>query len=199
MYVNQYLSIKKARLIIVAAMLVLTSCSKGDSVLYRYDEPTIYSSSDEVAFSELILFLKPVVYEGVQKKYVVADRLRNIVVKVNNRAWTAPASYELDTLHTGDRSTLGRYRVTSEPVSYPVQIDVVSYPEAFRTAGEYADLLNNYFYMPPGAYICQVSSFDVPSISGTATIYTPSISFPIEIKAGQRSLSIGEFEVVVTN
>lgn len=198
MYVNRYLLINAARGLIVAATLALASCSEGGSDLYRYDEPTIYSSSNEVVFSELILFLKPFVYEGAQKKYVVADRLRNIVVKINNRAWTASASYELDTLHTGERSTLGNYRVTSEPVGYPVQIGVVSYPESFRTAGEYADLLNNYFYMPPGAYICQVASFDVPGISGATTVYTPSLAFSIEIKEGQRSLSVGEFEVLLT-
>jgi hypothetical protein len=180
--------------------LALASCNKNDDYLYQYDEATIYSSSDNVVFSEIILFLKPYVNDGTQKKHVVADSLRNIVIKINNKDWTTPASYGLDTLHVGGKSTVGNYRVTTEPVTYPVQINVVSYPEMFETAGQYADLLNNYFYLAPGIYIFQLHSFEIKSVSGnTTTIYTPSISLPIEIKSGQKSMNIGEFEVSITN
>jgi hypothetical protein len=181
-------------------LLLLTSCYKGDGYLYQYDEPTIYSASDKVVFSEIVLFLKPFVNDGAQKKYIVTDSLRNIVIKINNRVWTTPNSYGLDTMHVNNKASVNNYRVTPEAVTYPVQINVVSYPEVFETAGQYADLLNNYFYLNPGIYICQLQSFDVKNVSGnTVTIYTPSISLPLEIKPDQRSVNLGEFEVLIND
>jgi hypothetical protein len=150
-------------------------------------------------FSEIILFLKPFLNDGTQKKYIVIDSLRNIIIKINNKDWVAPTSYGLDTLHVSDKSTINNYRVTTEPITYPVQINVVSYPGTFETAGQYADLLNNYFYLAPGVYICQLYSFDIGGSSGNTTIHTPSISFPIEIKSGQKSMNVGEFEVLINN
>jgi hypothetical protein len=184
----------------VSALLALASCSKDDGYLYQYDEPTIYSASDNIVFSEIILFLKPFVNDGSRKKYIVTDSLRNIVIKINNKAWTTPNSYGLDTIHINNKSSVNNYRVTPDAITYPVQINVVSYPETFETAGQYADLLNNYFHLDPGTYICQLYSFDVKDISETTTtIYTPSISFPLEIKPGQKSINVGEFEVLINN
>jgi hypothetical protein len=186
-------------IVLISVLLALASCSKDDGSLYQYSEPTIYSSSDNVVFSEIILFLKPFVNDGT-KKYILTDTLHNIVIKINNKAWTTPTSYGLDTIHVSDKSTATNYRVTTEHITYPVQVSVVSYPDTFETAGQYADLLNNYFHLEPGMYICQLHSFDVKNILGnTTTIYTPSISFPIEIKPEQKSINIGEFEVLINN
>ncbi|MDR1983872.1 MAG: hypothetical protein LBQ28_03500 [Prevotellaceae bacterium] len=187
-------------LLFLSVSVVLSSCSGDNGYTYQYDEPTIYSPSDEVVFSEIIIFLKPFVIDGSQKKYVVVDSLRNIVIKINNKTWTTPNSYGLDTAHVSNKTTVNDYLVTTESITYPTLVNVVSYPENFETAGQYADLLNNYFNLNPGTYICQLQSFDIMDISGnTTTIYTPSLSFPLEIKPEQKSVNIGEFEVLINN
>ncbi|MDR2126383.1 MAG: hypothetical protein LBP63_06110 [Prevotellaceae bacterium] len=184
-------------LLFLSVSIALTSCS-NDPDSYQYNEPTIYSPSDKVVFSKIIMFLKPYVNDGTQKKYLVVDSLRNIVIKINNKVWTTPNSYGLDTVHVNDKTTINNYRVTTESVNYPASVNVVSYPENFETAGQYADLLNNYFNLNPGLYICQLQSFDIKDIFGNLiTIYTPYLSFPVEIKQEQESINIGEFEVLL--
>lgn len=184
-------------LLLLLLALLVTACNKDDGYPYSYNDPTIYSASGEVVFSEIILFLKPFINSGNERKYIATDSLRNIVLKINQKTWTATGSYLLDTAHIHSKSTENNYRVTSEPVSYPVQIPVISYPPTFETAGQYADLLNSYFQLTPGAYICQLLSFDIQGISETTTIYTPLIVFPIEIQSGQKSLHVGEFEIQI--
>ncbi|MDR2653031.1 MAG: hypothetical protein LBC68_12100 [Prevotellaceae bacterium] len=55
---------KLLTLLFVTILLALTSCSKDDAYPYQYDEPTIYSPSDKVVFSEIIVFLKPFIDDG---------------------------------------------------------------------------------------------------------------------------------------
>ncbi|MDR3235845.1 MAG: hypothetical protein LBT48_03860 [Prevotellaceae bacterium] len=161
-------------------------------------DPAIYSPVNKTVFSEIILFLKPYVVNNNQKHYVVTDSLRNIVIKINNKTWTANHSYSIDTAYVNHKSTVGSYRVTTESLSYPLLLNVVTYPDKFNTAGEYADLLNNFFNLEPGIYICQIHSFDLSTAGGqAATINTPTLSFPLEVKADQRSANLGEFEIEI--
>jgi hypothetical protein len=176
---------------------VFHSCS-DDAGSYSYNEPTIYSESDKVSFSEVIFFVKPYVLDGGQKKYVVSDTLKNISLKINNIIERKSDSYSLDIDHLYSKETLGDYLVTAQTIHYPVVMGVTMIPAQLTTAGEYADLLNNYLTLQPGIYVCQIVSFDVKTASGEwRTIYTPTISFPLEVKENMQSADLGEFEVEI--
>ncbi len=101
-------------------------------------------------------------------------------------------------MHIATKETLNLYRTTPTNIHYPVKVNVLLFPEKFTTAGQYADLLNNYLTLSPGAYICQITSFDIKiSDSESKTIYTPELSIPFEVKENQISSLLGEFEVCI--
>ncbi len=175
------------------------SCSGEDPLMaYSYDEPTIYSSSDKVSFSNLLFFLKPCVLQNGEKRYIVTDSLYNISIKINKSLRKVSNSFPVDTMHLYGKETVGVYRATTEHVHYPVNINIQVKPEHFNTAGQYADLLNNYFTLVPGAYIVQIESFDIKTIEGNfQTIYTPSLSVPLIVESNSVSTNLGELEVII--
>lgn len=174
----------------------LSSCGNDDYSRYSYDDPTIYSNSDKVTLSELVLFLSPYIEKGGQKHYVVVDSLQNLKINVNKRQIIAGKSYELDTSRLPDTEIVGGYLTTTEKINYPFVINIRIEPENPQTAGDYSDILNKYFVLPPGTYVSQIVSFDVlASDESVNTIYTPSLSFPLEVKENQASAGLGEFEV----
>jgi hypothetical protein len=71
-------------------------------------------------------------------------------------------------------------------------------PNRLVTAGQYADFLNDYLNLQPGFYVCRMISFDIPiSTGGEETIYTPLLSFSLEVKENMISVDLGEFEVEI--
>ncbi|MDR3366090.1 MAG: hypothetical protein LBO71_03885 [Prevotellaceae bacterium] len=177
------------------AVFLTAACSENDGFDgYSYSEPTIYSPSNKPVFSEIILFLQPYIMDGGTKKYVLTDTLRSIAVSINDKMQRIATSYGMDTLHVRNKSTVGSCRVTTDSIAYPVQVNVLMFPEKFSTAGEYANLLNSYFELSPGAYICRIQSFSV----GSQTAYTPALSFPLEVAENRTSVSVGKFEVEVS-
>ena len=178
--------------------ILLFSCEDEYSDSYSYQEPTIYSSSDDNRLTEIMFFIKPYMEENGQKKYILTDTLYNISVKINNRHSFLSQSFPLDTIYVGQKETVGRYRTTTENIHYPVIVNVQTSPENFDTAGQYADLLNNYFTLSPGNYVCEIKSFQVKERNGNpVTIYTPTLSFPLEVKDNVASTNLGEFEVLI--
>ncbi len=185
--------------IIMAMMISFFACSEDDSSAgYSYNDPTIYSSSNKTLFSEVIFFLKPYVEENDIRKYIVTDTLFNISLKINNQYSYLSYSLPMDTLHIEGKESSGNFRTTSTDIHYPVIMNVDVKPESFNTAGQYANLLNNYFTLSPGVYVCQIISFDIKTSSGiTTTVYTPSLSFPLEVKENTTSSNLGEFAIPV--
>jgi hypothetical protein len=184
-------------LLSLGAFCLLSSCSKEDSP-YAYNDPTIYSESNKTLFSEIVFFVRPYVVENGLKKYIVADTLKNISLKINNIIEKNANSYALDVDHLYSKEIAGDYLVTEQTIHYPVVVGVTMIPENLTTAGQYADLLNDYLNLQPGVYVCQIVSFDVQTASGTLrTIYTPTLSFPLEVKENIASVNLGEFEVEV--
>lgn len=173
------------------------SCSQEDSP-YPYNEPTIYSESNKTLFSEIVFFIRPYVIDNGLKKYVVADTLKNVSLKINNRIEKRANSYALDVEHLYSKEIAGDYWVTEQTIHYPAVMGVTMIPENLTTAGQYADLLNNYLNLQPGVYVCQIVSFDIQTASGALrTIYTPTLSFPLEVKENIASVNFGEFEVEI--
>ncbi|GHT25696.1 hypothetical protein AGMMS4957_20910 [Bacteroidia bacterium] len=176
---------------------MLHACSDYDAEnSFYYNKPSIYSESDKVLFSEVIFFVKPYVVDAGQRKYVVTDTLKNVSLKINNKIERTSDSYALDIDHLLAKETLGDYQVTAQSIHYPVVMGVTMIPEELTTAGQYADLLNNYMNLQPGIYVCQIVSFDIKTALGTLkTVYTPAISFSLEVKENMLSADLGVFEV----
>ncbi|GHU70831.1 hypothetical protein FACS189413_11710 [Bacteroidia bacterium] len=83
-------------------------------------------------------------------------------------------------------------------IHYPVVMGITMIPESLITAGQYADLLNDYLNLQPGIYVCQIISFDIKTVSGELkTVYTPALSLPLEVKENIASVNLGEFEIEV--
>jgi hypothetical protein len=181
---------------ILFCLFFFHACEENDPYLYR--EPTIYSESDKVLFSEIVFFIKPYVLDDGQKKYIVSDTLKNISLKINNKIEKKSDSYSLDIAHLPSKEIYGNYLVTEESIHYPVVVGITMLPETLTTAGQYADLLNNYLNLQPGIYICQIVSFDFKTASGELkTVYTPTLSFSLEVKENIISVDLGEFEVEI--
>ena len=178
-------------------LLTFSSCDTSPGSYY-YDEPTIYSDSNKTLLSEVILFLKPYFTHQGEKVYIVSENIENIVLKINDKTWNTANSFTIDTLHLKHKKTIDGYRVSSEILCYPISINVVNFPETLETAGQYANILTDFIYLKPGAYICQIVSFDIKNSAGyIETIYTPTLSLPLEVKDSYASASLGEFEIEI--
>jgi hypothetical protein len=186
------------RLAVFCCLLVFYSCNKDESDPYHYNDPTIYSESNQILLSEIIFFMQPYITDSGQKKYIATDRLKNISLKINDRIEQVSDSYPLDTAHLNFMEIHGNYWVTSQLIHYPAVMNVTMIPDALTTAGQYADLLNNYMNLLPGIYVCRIVSFDIATVSGELeTVYTPSLSFSLEVKDNMGSIYLGEFEVEI--
>ncbi len=179
-------------------LLSLISCSDDDYAVYSYDDPTIYSTSNKVLLTEVILFLSPYIEDEGQKKFLVTDNLTNLAITVNKREWAPANSYKIDTLNLKQKETFGDYRVTPHKVNYPFAVNIRISSEGLSTAGDYSGLLNNYLNLQPGSYICYIESFDIKLTDGKVkTIFTPNLICPLEVKENYASANLGEFEVKI--
>jgi hypothetical protein len=187
-----------ARAAVIALVALFSgACNVGEDA-YGYNEPTIYSDSSSNLFSEVVFFLKPYVYEGNRKRYVVVDRLENVHLIIHEKIEKRTDSYPFDALHLDGQERCGDYQVVDQVLSYPVVVGVSMLPHALTTAGEYADLLNDYLNLKPGVYVCRIVSFDLATVDGERrTIYTPTLSFPLEVAADRASVLLGAFEVEI--
>jgi hypothetical protein len=177
--------------------LLFFSCNE-EAGSYSYNEPTIYSNSSQHLLSEVVFFIKPYIWEEGRKKYIVMDTLKNISLVINNKIKKESDSYSLDTEHLSSKETYRDYLVTDQSIHYPVVMDVTMKPQILTTAGQYADLLNDYMNLQPGIYVCRIVSFDIKTVSGELrTVYTPTLSFPLEVEENKASIHLGEFEVEV--
>lgn len=186
--------------VIIAILLLLSACSKDDDYQgYSYNENTIYSESNKTQFTEVIAFISPYILSNGEKKYVVVDNLKDITVSINDRSWTSEKSYGIETALVNNKVLENDFWVTSEKMVYPIVVNVRIQPEVFTTAGEYASLLNNYYTLSPGTYVCHIKSFNIASNSGVSkSVYMPNTYLPLEIKESQVSANIGQFEILIS-
>lgn len=119
-------------------------------------------------------------------------------MSINEKSWTSENSYGIDVSQVNSKTLENDYWVTSEKIIYPIVVNVRIQPGNFTTAGEYANLLNNYYTLSPGMYVCQIKSFSIESNSGISkSIYMPGSYLPLEVKEKQVSANIGQFEVLI--
>ena len=179
--------------------LLFITCSKQNYAPYSYsNEPTIYSDSKTTQFRELIVIIEPYILIGSEKKFIVTDTIKNVKIKISDKLWGVYNSFGIDTtIFISER--LANFYSTSAVTKYSIIAPYKSSSETLTTAGEYSDLLNNYLTLEPGAYICQIESFDIKQIDGTLKQVKPFIVVPVEVKENSKSALVGEFEVRINN
>ncbi len=176
----------------------LWSCTKTtDEKPFTYDnEQTIYSYSNQSVLREILFIIKPFVIINQTKKYLLTDTLYNIKVEINNKPWGTCNSIGLDTsIYTSN--SFDNLILTNDSVKFPVICKLTPTKTLLTTAGEYSDLLNNFFTLEPGFYFCSIRSFDIKTNTGETKTYKANIVVPIEVTNNTKSLFLGEFEVLL--
>lgn len=182
---------------ILLILLLGVSCAQDDAYSPNTydDESAVYYDEDSDTFRNILMILMPYITEGGEKYYVVTDSLSEITVNINGQTWGVFSSIAKDTASI-NYSYLNNFTVSDFPVKYSV-IAPVGYdqPDTLSTAGEFADLLNAYFTLSPGYYMCDVVSFQIKQADGTQLTINPLITEPLQIEAGMESVYLGEFEI----
>jgi hypothetical protein len=180
------------------SLILLFSCARDDYSPNTYaNESSIYSENGSVTFRNILFILKPYIEEAGEKTYLVTDTLKNIRVNINGTEWGSFNSIPKDTA-TFDYFQQGDYLASSIAVKYSVIAPVgANDPDTLSTAGEYSDMLNNYFTLSPGFYMCEIDAFDLKLNDGSVRTVNPLITEPLEIGQGMTSVFLGEFEVLV--
>ena len=188
---------KTVAIIFSGILLILLGCNREDYSPYSYsNEATIYSETNKTMFRELLVILRPYIEYNSQKKYIVIDSISNVVIKINDKEWGKFNSLIVDT-SLFNYEIFNDYYVTNDIIKYSVIAPYQTAKDTLTTAGEYSDLLNNFFTLEPGFYICEIKSFEIKLINGDKQIIKPFIVIPIEIKENTRSSFIGEFDIQV--
>ncbi|MEA2043064.1 MAG: hypothetical protein U9N85_11005 [Bacteroidota bacterium] len=182
------------------SLILLFSCAREDYSSNTYaNESSIYSEDESATFRNILFVLTPYIEQAGEKKYLVTDTIKNIRVNINGKDWGTFNSIPKDTA-TFDYSEQADFLVSNIPVKYSVIAPVgANDPDTLSTAGEYSDMLNNYFTLSPGFYLCEVNAFDLKLENGDIRTINPHITEPLEIKEGMTSIFLGEFEVLVSN
>ena len=189
---------KNIRLLLFLLLPLLMACSEDENGPYNYDSSsTIYAEQTTTAFREILLVLKPYVMVDGHKKYVVADKISNVSLTINNKLWGNFNSFAINTSLYGNTSQSGNYTVSDSMVRYPVIAPYQSLKDTLTTAGEYAQLLNNLVILEPGYYFCRITSFEITDLNGKTHSFETNIMKAIEIKVNSRSSFLGEFEVLI--
>lgn len=189
----------KKLLFVFMIPLFFIMCSKQDYSPYSYsNESTIYSDSKTTQFRELIVIIEPYLLIDGERKFIVTDTIKNVKIKISDKLWGIYNSFGIDTtIFINERLT--NFYSTSTVTKYSIIAPFKTSSETLTTAGEYSDLLNNYLTLEPGAYICQIESFDIKQIDGTLKKVKPFIVVPVEVKENSKSALVGEFEVCINN
>lgn len=158
----------------------------------------VYDSGTNANLTEILFFISPYVMDNGEKKYLVTDELQSVTIQINNKAELTNPSLPFNQDKLTDRETLDSYEVSRSEIKYPVIIDLTQTKGDPITAGDYADILNRYNQLLPGAYICRIVSFTIRTNEGIdKTIYTPTLATAILVEEGITSLFLGEFEVEI--
>ena len=176
-------------------IFVITGCEKQFSPYNYSEESTIFSQTEETAFREMVLTLRPYVRHEGMKEYIVTDSLFNVKIEINNKEWGTFNSFQIDTA-LFESQVIQNYRIT-DSVKYPVIAPFQTPKDSITTAGGYSDLLNGYVTLSPGVYICKIKSFDLRDLDGNVHTIKTTIMEPFEVKENTRSAFIGQFDVLI--
>ena len=181
------------KIIIPLLAILISACSNDDFSRFYYEDETIYSQSEKIKLSEVIVFISPYIMDNEKKQYIVVDKLENIRISIAEKTYTGETSYTINPSLIQDKKVISGYETTQNKITYPTAISTIVSRPNITTAGEYAELLSDFDILPAGTYICQVLSFDIDS----KTIVLPSTFVPIRIDNSVASVNLGEFEVKI--
>lgn len=181
--------------ITVAIMACLGGCDMGDG----YDgRNAVISSSNDVLLEDVIFYVSPYLMDGDTKRYIVTEKLENLILKISDVARAPADSYALNTSAVADVVEVDGFRTTTQIMRYPFKINVEISMGGFTTAGEYALLLRNRLNLTPGSYLCQITSFEFQKTDQPGEphkVESPILWTTLDVEEGRASISLGEFEV----
>lgn len=179
-----------------AIAVLVTACNKNNNEPYSYEQSTIYSQSDNANFSAVLLDIKPYILDNNVKKYLVNSTITNVTLKMDENDFGDHNSLSIDTsLIT--KQIVNNYVVTTEDVSYPVNIPFRTNDQPLTNAGEFSSLLNNRVILSPGFYHCKIASFEIKLANNTIKKISTNITKYIEVKQGMKNQYLGEFEILI--
>jgi hypothetical protein len=195
----KHFRIPMKKVLLLACFSLLIACNKEGFSPYNYsNEGDIYSTSDKVKFREVLFTLKPYILVNAQKKYVVSDSIKNVVVKINDKTWSVVHSFPMVTTQFLPE-TVGNWRIMEQALSYPIVAPFQAPKTTLTTAKEYAILLSNFFIIENGTYFCRIESFDIRQQNGLFRTVKPQLVTIVEVKDNSRNAWLGELEVQVPN
>lgn len=178
----------------VTALLtgMIFSCDRSENY------SPLYSSVDKSLFNDVVFYITPYLDDNGTKRYVVADGLTDLYLKVGNNVWGPTDSYEVNSSEITDTEEFGGYVTTLQKATYPFLVSLKVSIDDFTTAGEYAALVRDELNLKPGSYICRIASFSIPNADGEqVNIPTPLLWGTLDVQSNYVSASLGEFEVEV--
>lgn len=183
---------------LVAGLFILTvigGCNKNLSS-YDYQYGGIYSESAEGSFRNFIFILQPYLLENGEKRYVYNDSLSEVNLEINQQNWGAFSSLPLDSA-AHNLAVSQNYRLSGTPLSYAVIAPYALPEDTLLTAGDFQKALFAVHTLEPGDYIARISSVKLHRLDGSIQIVRPVITTWVEIKEGEVSAFIGEFEIKI--
>lgn len=181
------------KMIIPLLAILFSACSKDDFSRFYYEDETIYSQSNKVKLSEVVVFISPYIPDDNIKQYIVIDQLKNIKISIAGKTYIGESSYKIDTDLIQDKKIIADYETSQNKIIYPTSISTIVSKSNITTAGEYAELLSDFDVLPAGTYICQIQSFEING----KMINIPSTFVPITIDHSVASVNLGEFEIKI--
>lgn len=131
-----------------------------------------------------------------QMKFLLVDSVYDVKISINTKQWGSFYSLGVDT-SVYPKEIVNGLTVCNQEVKYSIIAPFQSSKQLLTTAGEYADLLNDYFTLDPGYYICSIESFKMRMANGDEKTIKTLIVEAIEILADTRSMFVGEFYVPI--
>jgi hypothetical protein len=184
--------------LIIAILLLFAGCNKtdDDSSYYHDLENTIYSTSGNVEFEELlILFNFPIVSQNLNSdEYLITQNIDYIKLKINNRVWAELHNINTDLQMNSDGSVLN-FEYSNEKVEYLVVAGRTFDETDLFTAGDFAEALNGFLTLDPGTYVCEIAEIQITNSLGESVTAYPHIFQEFTLEADTKSLLLGEFDI----
>jgi hypothetical protein len=174
-------------------LLLFSGCKKDENNPYAYtNDGSIYSETNSTTCKTLLLFIKLKTADG----YVVTDSLDSLKIMVNGKFWTLCSSEKIDTAGRTD-TTVSNYNLSHDPVIYPVVANYFGIDTEPQTAGDFSNILNNFYSLMPGDYYCEISKLCFHKNNAAMVTTTPYIYREFNVAQNEANSFVGEFEITL--
>jgi len=183
---------KRAMILFSISFFFGCATDESNSSFYHDISQTIYSSSEENNFENLVLILN---FKS-DSVYLVLDQIDEIKLKVNNSDWADLKEQKFD--NSGITYTMNQnIKETINKVPYLiVSGQTQNAPESY-TAGAFADYMNNFIYLTPGDYVVEIAEVKFRNLLNDTITVKPRIYQYFQVLPDTKSLFLGEFDIQV--